>query len=154
MIFFFTMIFVVEYTVEYLFWFKIFYQYFQCVACSIVYYRLHKWHSINLVVVGERREKFVQEIEIKVDIVSDNNWISSEKFLYFLCYCLSSWSSLQFVYRESCDKSYDMFEFVSFFVWLDKWLIFTDDFSSMIKLYNPYLNRFILCDIESCCFKV
>jgi len=148
------MILIAEYLAEQSFFLQVLYQYFQCIARRVMYYRLCQIHSIDLRMVGERREIFIQKIEIERDIVSDNYRIFSEEFLYFLFHGFSCRSCFQIIYRESGDESDDMFQFIRLLVWFDERLIFTDDLPLFINLYDPYLNGFILTDIESSCFKI
>jgi len=85
-----------------------------------MHYRLRQIHGIYLGTVGERREIFIQESEIKCDIVSDDYSVFSEEFLYIFFHRLSCRSRLQVAYRESGDESYDMLQFIRFLVWFDQ----------------------------------
>ena len=110
--------------------------------------------GVYLCLVFECGEKFVQEIEVEPDVVSDNNCIFSKEIFYLGKNGLSCWCRFQFADRESGDKSYDVFEFICFFVGFDEGLIFADDFSCSINFDNPYLDRFVFADVESCSFEV
>jgi hypothetical protein len=99
-----------------------------------MHYRLCELQSINLFAAGERRKISVQEIDIKRDIMSDNYRIFSKEFFYLRQDILSCRSSFQITDGESGDESYNMFQFICFFIRFDQRLIFSDDFPGLINL--------------------
>ena len=74
------------------------------------------------------------------------------RYLFF--YLFSLWRCFQITYRKPNDKSYDMFQFVCLLVRLDERLIFADDLSLFVNLYDSDLDRFIFGDIESGRFEI
>jgi len=109
-----------------------------------MHYRLCELQRVDGSLVGERGKIFFQEIEIEPDIVSDDDGIFSKKSLYLRQNSLSCRRGLQVGDGESGDESDDMLQFIRLFVRLDQRLIFANDFSGHINLYDPYLDGFIL----------
>jgi len=79
--------------------------------------------------------------------VSDDDGIFSEKLFYLRQHFFPRRRGLQIAYRESGDESHDMFQFISFLIRLDERLIFADDLSGIINLYDPYLYGLVLGDV-------